>query len=214
MMYGRRLRGFTLLELLVVMGLLSAVMLALGAALRTIAQSEDRVDRRLAQADELRVASAFMRTTLGRVSARKMAPAPAPAPASGALAWVGVMPARYGQGGRQYFRLGIEPAGAEAALVLRFLPWTGASTFPDWSQAESRVLVRNATALQLRYEDTRKAPSTWTSEWVETKYLPARVELTLQTPAGAWPALVIPLRTPPDSESGGSSRRGVIGGSK
>ena len=225
MMYGRRLRGFTLLELLVVMGLLSAVMLALGAALRTIAQSEDRVDRRLAQADELRVASAFMRTTLGRVSARKMAPAPAPAPASGAspvlfaaapeaLAWVGVMPARYGQGGRQYFRLGIEPAGAEAALVLRFLPWTGASTFPDWSQAESRVLVRNATALQLRYEDTRKAPSTWTSEWAETKYLPARVELTLQTPAGAWPALVIPLRTPPDSESGGSSRRGVIGGSK
>ena len=68
MMYGRRLRGFTLLELLVVMGLLSAVMLALGAALRTIAQSEDRVDHRLGQADELRVASAFMRTTLGRVS--------------------------------------------------------------------------------------------------------------------------------------------------
>ena len=72
MMYGRRMRGFTLLELLVVMGLLSAVMLALGAALRTIAQSEDRVDRRLAQADELRVASAFIRTTLGRVSARKV----------------------------------------------------------------------------------------------------------------------------------------------
>ena len=107
MRYGRRLRGFTLLELLVVMGLLSAVMLALGAALRTIAQSEDRVDRRLAQADELRVASAFMRTTLGRVSARKMAPAPASgaspvlfAAAPEALAWVGVMPARYGQGGR------------------------------------------------------------------------------------------------------------------
>ena len=138
MMYGRRLRGFTLLELLVVMGLLSAVMLALGAALRTIAQSEDRVDHRLAQADELRVASAFMRTTLGRVSARKMAPAPASgaspvlfAAAPEALAWAGVMPARYGQGGRQYFRLGIEPAGAEAAcraLGLAIVPLTAPAT--------------------------------------------------------------------------------------
>jgi len=221
MMYGRRMRGFTLLELLVVMGLLSAVMLALGAALRTIAQSEDRVDRRLAQADELRVASAFIRTTLGRVSARKVVLAATSgaspllfAAAPDALAWVGVMPARYGQGGRHYFRLGIEPVGEDASLVLRFLPWTGASTFPDWSQAEARVLVRNAVALQVRYEDTRKAPSAWTSDWVETKYLPARVELTLQTPAGVWPFLVIPLRVLPDPESSGSSGRGVIGGTR
>ena len=216
-----RISGFTLLELLVVMGLLSAVMLAMGAALRTIAQSEDRVDRRLAQADEVRVASAFIRTTLGRVSARKVVPVAASgaspllfAATPNARAWVGVMPARYGQGGRHYFRLGIEPVGEDVSLVLRFVPWTGASTFPNWSQAEARVLVQSADALQLRYEDARKVPSVWASEWVETKYLPTRVELSLQTPAGAWPPLVVPLRLLSDPESSGSGGRGVIGGTR
>ena len=39
-------RGFTLLELLVVMALLSGVMLALGASMRTMARTEERIDQR------------------------------------------------------------------------------------------------------------------------------------------------------------------------
>ena len=109
-----RAHGFTLLELLVVMALLSVVMLALGSALRTIAQSEERIDRRLVRADEFRVASAFIRTTLERVSARKVVAPATPggspllfAAASDAVAWVGIMPARYGAGGRHFCRLGV-----------------------------------------------------------------------------------------------------------
>ena len=39
--------GFTLLEVLVVMSLLSLVMLGMGSALRTTAQTGERVDHRL-----------------------------------------------------------------------------------------------------------------------------------------------------------------------
>ena len=45
-----RMSGFTLVEILVVMTLMSVVMLALGAAMRTIAQTEERVDQRLQRA--------------------------------------------------------------------------------------------------------------------------------------------------------------------
>ena len=223
MKHGRHVRGFTLLELLVVMGLLSAVMLAMGAALRTIAQSEDRIDHRLAQTDEMRVANAFIRSALGRVSAREApssatpgaTPGPLFAAAPDALAWVGVMPARYGQGGRHFFRLGIETVGAETALVLRFLPWTGAAAgFPDWSQAEPLVLVRGAVALQVRYENARAVPSVWASEWNQTKYVPARVALSLQTSVGAWPDLVVALRELAGAEGGTGRGGGVIGGSR
>lgn len=210
-------RGFTLLELLVVMALLSVVMLALGSALRTIAQSEERIDRRLVRTDEFRVASAFIRTTLERVSARKVvAPAtPGASPllfaaASDAVAWVGIMPARYGAGGRHFFRLGVEPVNGEQALVLRFLPWVDSQTFPDWSQAESRVLVASVTALSIRYEDAQEVPSVWGSEWPFKDRLPQRVELSLETSAGYWPSMVIPLRLPP---TGGDSAGFVIGGS-
>lgn len=65
--------GFTLVELLVVITLLSLVMLALGSALRTTAQTEERVDRRMLRTDELRVANGFLRSVLGRVSLQKRA---------------------------------------------------------------------------------------------------------------------------------------------
>ncbi len=63
-------RGFTLVELLVVISLLSLVMLAMASALRTTAQTEERVDARLRKVDDLRTTDGFLRSVLGRVSMR------------------------------------------------------------------------------------------------------------------------------------------------
>ena len=62
------LQGFTLVELLVTMALLSLLMLGMASALRTMAQTEERVDARLAKADEFRVATGFLRSIVGRGS--------------------------------------------------------------------------------------------------------------------------------------------------
>src|SRR5690606_11879530 len=99
-------RGFTLVELLVTMALLSLLMLGMASALRTMAQTEERVDARLANADEFRIATGFLRSIVERISARKN-PTPITQGASPymfmgtptALSWVGIMPARYGAGG-------------------------------------------------------------------------------------------------------------------
>ena len=213
-----RAGGFTLLELLVVMALLSVVMLALGSALRTIAQSEERIDRRLARTDEFRVATAFIRTTLGRVSDRKVVALAEPGASSvlfvgngEAVAWVGIMPARYGAGGRNFFRLGVETVDGVGALVLRFIPWTDVPTFPDWSQAEARVLVTEVTSLSVRYEDAFEVPSVWGTEWPFKDRVPQRIELTVQTVAGFWPSLVVAMRTM-SMEQGGPGQI-VVGGS-
>lgn len=224
-------RGFTLIEMLVVMSLLSLLMLALGSALQTIAQTQERVDARLAQSDEFRVAAAFIQSTLGRVSARK-AEASASAAAGGssflfaaapdALAWVGVMPARFGAGGRYFFRLAAEAQGdgagnsgsAGTALVIRFLPWEPASAFPDWSQAESRVLLADLSALSIRYQGPTSPPSApadaWLPRWSDAKQLPERALLELRSGSAQWPPLVVALRQLPISDA--RSPRFVIGG--
>ena len=214
---SKHARGFTLLELLVVMALLSVVMLALGSALRTIAQSEGRIDQRLARADEFRVATAFMRTTLARISDRKVAAAAEPSAGSvlfagggESVAWVGIMPARYGAGGRNFFRLGVESVDGHSSLVLRFIPWIDAPVFPDWSQAEARVLVADVASLSIRYEDALAVPSAWGAEWPFKDRLPQRIELTVQTSAGFWPSLVVAMRTMP-MEQGGAGQI-VVGG--
>lgn len=198
-----KVQGFTLLEILVVMSLLSVVMLALGSALRTVAQTEERIDERLGRADEMRVATAFMRSTLERVSARRIVPAMPGGPgvlfAAGpdSVAWIGIMPARYGAGGRYFFRLGLEVANGEPVLVIRFIPWVVSNVFPDWSRAESRVLVRHVTRLVLRYQDGRATPVQWFADWSVLDRLPDQLQLEIETVTGPWPSLNFPMRVMP-----------------
>ena len=199
-----RARGFTLVELLIVLVLLSLVMLALVSALRTASQTEERVDARLQRMDDLRVTNGFLRSVLGRVSVQKMGMAveagASPfffrgAPAE--MSWVGVMPARYGAGGRYHFRLS---TGSGEALLLQYLPWTDAATLPDWSLAEGYPLLAAATAIAMQYEDATVEPPQWMPLWTPIDRLPDRVMISVQTPAGAWPDIVIPMRALPGSD--------------
>lgn len=204
----QRQTGFTLLEVLVVISLLSLIMLALGSALRTAAQTEERVDLRLQRVDELRVAQNFLRSVLERISSRKIT-AQVPLGASQfffaggpqELSWVGVMPARYGAGGRYHFRLGLADRASTGALVLQYTPWVDSSTLPNWGGAESYTLATGVTALALQYEDARTEPPTWTPAWTEIDALPQRVGIFIETAAGSWPDLVVVLRTLPASDA-------------
>lgn len=201
--------GFTLIELLVTMALLSLLMLGMASALRTMAQTEERVDGRLARSDELRVTTGFIRTILGRVSARKtvapMKEGVSPylfTGAADAVAWVGVMPARYGAGGRYFFRLAVESVEGVSALVIRFTPWSDTTAFPDWDTADSRVLARDVTHFALSYEDARQPVPTWVTAWQRVDTLPERIQIELVTSAGAWPLCVVAMRSLPASERG------------
>ena len=206
-------RGFTLVELLVTMALLSLLMLGMASALRTMAQTEERVDVRLARADEFRIATGFLRSIVGRVSARKN-PTPITqgaspymfAGASTTLSWVGIMPARYGAGGRNFFHLAVETVQGTPSLVIRFVPWTDSTDFPDWGQAESRILVQGVTSFTLAYEDARQAEPLWVDTWERTDSLPERLRIELQTDTGPWPMWVAAMRSLPASERGGSGR--------
>ena len=220
--------GFTLLELMVVMSLMSLVMLAMNSALRTMAQTESRVDARVTRTDELRSSIDFLRGCLGRAALRKgptgvefgVSPNLFQGQSSG-MAWVGIMPARFGAGGRYFFRLAAEPAGRGSALVLRFAPWSPTAGFPDWGQTQARVLTENLSAFSMSYEDVRNAPGRWWPDWSlvpdlpppeRLDQLPARVRIQVRTADEAWPELIIPLRVLP-ATARGSGGDFTIGGS-
>ncbi|PJI99201.1 general secretion pathway protein J [Acidovorax sp. 69] len=201
---GHDVRGFTLVELLVVITLLSLVMVAMGSALRTASQTEARVDARLQRMDDLRTVSGFLRSVLGRVSAQKISTplgaGESPYFFSGSassISWVGVMPARYGAGGRYHFRLQVTDAGV---LLLQYLPWEGAPVLPDWSAGQSTPLLAGVTGLTFQYEDAVVEPPEWSPQWTVIDRLPERVSISVQMASGAWPEIVIPLRVLPGSD--------------
>lgn len=204
--------GFTLVEMLVAMTLMSLLMLGMASAVRTMAQTEERIDLRVERADEMRVALGFIRSVLGRLSMRRVNSITNVGDTpflfrgeANSVTWLGVMPARFGAGGRHAFRLALESVQGDSALVIRFIPWTGGGTPDDWGGADSRVLVRGVTSLALTYEDARQAAPQWVDQWSRTDSLPAHIRIELNTLGGVWPLWVVATRTLPFGDRAGAS---------
>lgn len=209
--------GFTLLELLVSMALLSLVMAGMLSVINSMAQAQDRVEQRLNATDELRVTAAFVEKALGRISARRSPQALAPDASPyqfvakpQELTWVGVMPARFGAGGRSYFRLALENGLSGSALVLRFAPWSGVGGEPDWGSAESFEVAHAVTSFAMAYEDAWQVAPQWVGTWHRKDSIPARVRIELNTRSGEWPVWIVPLRQLPASQIG--ANRFTLGG--
>ncbi len=191
-------RGFTLLELLVVMALLSLLMTGLISALRTMAQTETKIDHRLERLDALRTTHAFLTKALGGIVVAKIdvpvelgkTMIPFSATTDG-LTWVGILPARPDLGGRRFFRLAIEPQDEGNALVLRVAPCDADYTQPDWSSAESHILTRGVTTLMIEaqgqppqgHEKEKTWPTGWQTGWPIADVAPEQLRLSLQADA-------------------------------
>lgn len=213
--------GFTLLELLVVMVLLSIIMLGLVSALRTMAQTETKIDQRLQRLDEIRVARTFLQQTLTRVSAAKIEAPGATGKSiipfnvsTDSLTWIGILPARPNVGGRHFFRLTMEDTLAGRELVLRFAPWQPDIVFTDWSNTQSRVLIQGIKKISLEAHGLqpqgRKSeepwPKGWESGWPISDTLPEQLRILLVDSQGDWPEWTMPLRALPQSDESFGSR--------
>lgn len=208
-MRARRLvaRGFTLVEVLVALSLLSMLMVVLTGAMRAAGQTEERVENRIEAADAYRDTVFFLGQVLGQVSGRRMPPAEVGASATvffdaqpQELAWIGIMPARVGIGGRHYMRLAREPGSTgEQQLALRYLPWGEAPpTAADWAAAPRQALAEPVRALGLRY--LHPLTGVWLPAWPLADLrpgdaqLPAAVSIELEGPAPAWPPIIVAPR--------------------
>lgn len=203
-------KGFTLIEMLVVTALLSLVMLGLVSSFYSLAQTETRVDARLDQSSQLRASLHFLDQTAGRIVTRQR-PGMQNIEESRywfdgsaqAMRWVGIMPARYGAGGRYFFQLAVEANSFSGSgdLVIRFLPWQDTPEFPPAEQMEARVLLSNVTQLAMRYRGEDEESIAWTDHWGFNDQLPSHVMIDVATAQMVLPAKIIAMR-----QAGSSSR--------
>ncbi|HRK37056.1 MAG TPA: type II secretion system protein [Burkholderiaceae bacterium] len=202
--------GFTLVELLVAMGLMSLISLTLVGAFRGIAQVTDRFDKLQNAVEDQRLFVAAVTELLalgylppGAASQERVFHA-----GSDQLVWIGVMPPRHASGGKYVFRIGLETvdSGGSSKLVLRYTPWLGIP--PNWESTESKILLVGVQSLRFTYFI---GVSPWQVSQSDVSGGPDRVRLSVQLASGvAYPQLVLPFkamkRASAASFGGGASR--------
>ena len=206
---ARRRLGFTLIEVLIALSLLSILMVVLTGAMRAMGQTEERVDQRIAQAEDYRLAWQFLNGAFDQVSARRVRVLQAALPPempfflgdAGAVQWIGIMPARFGVGGRHYLRLAVETVDGQSRWVLRYAPWNGAATFDQWGAAAAQPLASATVQPRLSYR--HPASGAWLPAWPPTQVDPLTVSRTPLLPDAVridfgaadapWPPMVLPV---------------------
>ncbi len=203
--------GFTLVEVIVALTLVSLIMLGLVSALRTFGDTASALDARSGRSAEARLLADFLRATLTRATPQpkvRTAEGGAVVPFSGAaneIRWLGNLPARHGAGGMHYLRL----YASAGRLYLQYLPHPGNAEPPDWSQAVPHLLSERLDQMRIAYQirpgqpGQAGEPGDWLADWTDSQHLPGRVRIDLAIAGQVRPPVVVALDAAAGSGGGG-----------
>lgn len=195
-----RQRGFTLVEVMVALTVLSLVMLATITGLRTLANTQVAIERMTDRIDEVRTVSSFLRETLESavvsVNRSRLSMGGGRAEATyfeasrESLAWKATVLFGESYGGSYLVRVARE----EDRLVLRWQEPTQSGRPEGWGKADSRTLVNDLDEFKLSFR------MDFTDPWVEKidrKSVPALVRLQVRAAGRYWPDLIFRVQRSP-----------------
>ena len=188
-------RGFTLVEVMVSLTVLSLVMLATVSAMRTFANTQATIERKIYRVDEIRSVSSFLRDALqsnvidvgggGLSLGGSIAQKAYFRGDSGGMAWKAPMSFGEGYGGTFLIRLAPE----SGQLVLRWLLADDdiEDEEIDWAGAEHRPVIDNLEGFDLAY---KLNPEEGWQEGIVVDTPPLAVRMSIKSSGRFWPELI------------------------
>lgn len=192
-------RGFSLLEVLIALSLLSLITMTTTAALRSFGNTKVAVTEITNRNDEMRVVSSFLRNALGSALPVRKETASTPSfdnvaesPAlfwggASEVIWVAPLVAGADLGGAFVFQL--EYSGG--SLNLRWYPYSAAGMSFHWEDLTPRVLLEDVEAFTVGY--LAGYGDTWLDVWPESPANPVAVRLNIKSRGKFWPELIVRL---------------------
>lgn len=191
---GRR-GGFTLVEVMVALSILSLVLLATVTGLRTLGNTQAAIERKTDRVDEVRTVSEFLRDLMesavvgssygGLSLGAGSREAPYYLFGEGFLEWKSIILFGEAYGGTHYVR--VENDGEN--LALKWLDTGGdAPGREDWEEAPSRILVRDLESFSVSLR--QEFADDWSDSWDGTDP-PALVRLQIKSAGKFWPDLTL-----------------------
>jgi general secretion pathway protein J len=199
-------RGFTLLEIMIVLSLLGVLLALVGGALLGANRAVLKAQRYTVSLDESRAAQQFLRTSISEALPLDVTEDDSQTNgffvgAPQRLQFVATLPGVLG-GGIQRFTLQLSEGELQVAFA-RFE--SGAQASVPATRSEPQVLLKNVDDLQFSYRGlSPKGQATgWISNWPWTKRLPYAVRIAAQVNGPVpWVTQVVALRL---NLSGGES---------
>ena len=201
-----RVRGFTLIEVLIAMVLLVAglalAFATLGAATRTAARGEAMADR----SERMRSVEGFLRA---RITGSRPVPFDIDQSRAIAVRFIGErermrlvadIPDYLGRGGPYLHDFKIEDAGQGVRMTLALSMVQSGKTVEERDPRPPELLVDNLREARFRYRSLNQDGrlGDWLDTWEATEQLPLLVEVTMIDRDGAtWPPLVVSLPLAP-----------------
>ena len=187
-------RGFTLVEMLVSITILSLVMLATVTGLRTLASTQTSLMAVTTRNDEMRSVSSFLRDALEAAVAGSdngglslggdRSEATIFEVGRDSILWRTSLLFGEVSGGSYVVRVARE----DSRMVLRWQLLDPKGDVGDWNNAPSRPLVENVQEFSVAYR--REWDGAWKTSWDE-RGLPGWVRLNLRAGGRYWPEMIL-----------------------
>lgn len=212
-----RHHGFTLIEVLLAMTLLSIMVVLLFGSLSICAKSWEQGESKITEVNEVATALNFFQRHLAPAipvwddfNAKEGLTAPSRLEEGAlvenktlsfqgkrnALKFVSVFPASAGRTGMQLFSVQQQEQDGEQIVNVSLTPFFPVAEGEQWQQEEA-VLVRHVSDFKLAYFGAANDPneSSWQDEWLEKDVQPRLVKISISTSNGVfWPEMVIALK--------------------
>ena len=195
---GTRSAGFTLVEVMVSITVLSMILLATVTALRTFGNTQSSLQRMTHRVDEVRSVSGFLRAAIESATIAEDASGGLALGGSGgggrsggflgneqALQWKSVLLFGEGYGGSFLLRVARE----DDRLMLRWLDEeVRRGRQPDWSSAEAWPLVEGLQEFSIAYRG--QVGEDWLPVW-EDGGSPGWLRMSIRSKNRYWPELIM-----------------------
>ena len=198
--------GFTLLEVLLGMSIMSVMMLLLFASLRICVQNWNAGEKKIAQVSQAAIIQNFLQSKLH-----------ATVPLDGdfleeaqfsfqgsqdQIQFVAAMPASAGRLGLQLFKMNLQPSsrGEQGSyLQVEMQPFFPQGEGEEQGVEKPVIILRKIQRLKFAYfgsdNAAKNSDSSWQNDWLEKESLPRLVSIDIELVNGeVWPQLVVALK--------------------